>query len=302
METVSTCTKPGEKIKICQTCGYIERTQLSTLGEHTWDDGQVTKEATCTQTGIKTYTCTSCEQTKTESIKALGHDYKNTVVQPTCAQKGYTNHKCSRCNNEYKDTYTNALGHDYKDTVVQPTCTSRGYTNHKCLRCNGETKDTYVATIAHNYQNGICTYCGQEQPQIDVDSSQYDVRTDGKISDIVEKTTAETFLGNIDVSENVQKTIKDQKGNTVSGNKKVGTGMKLIVEETGKQNVEFTIIVTGDTDGDGDIGFFDMIAINKHRLGLQELEDINQEAGDYNNDGRIDFFDMIAINKKRLGL
>ncbi len=39
---------------------------------HTWDGGVVTKEATATQKGEKTYTCTVCKETKTEEVPALG--------------------------------------------------------------------------------------------------------------------------------------------------------------------------------------------------------------------------------------
>lgn len=39
---------------------------------HTWDAGVVTKEATPTEKGEKTYTCTVCKETKTEEIPALG--------------------------------------------------------------------------------------------------------------------------------------------------------------------------------------------------------------------------------------
>ncbi|MFQ9390173.1 MAG: hypothetical protein ACLR1V_16500 [Coprococcus sp.] len=33
----------------------------------------VTKEPTCTEKGVKTYTCTVCGETKTEEIPAAGH-------------------------------------------------------------------------------------------------------------------------------------------------------------------------------------------------------------------------------------
>ena len=41
---------------------------------HVFDEGKVTKEPTCTEPGVKTFTC-SCGETKTEEIPALGHDY-----------------------------------------------------------------------------------------------------------------------------------------------------------------------------------------------------------------------------------
>jgi hypothetical protein len=38
--------------------------------DHIWDEGTVTKAATSTEKGVKTYTCTVCRETKTEDIDA----------------------------------------------------------------------------------------------------------------------------------------------------------------------------------------------------------------------------------------
>ena len=47
--------------------------------EHTWDEGKVTKAATCTEDGEMLYTCTRCGETKTEIIPATGHNYEDGV-------------------------------------------------------------------------------------------------------------------------------------------------------------------------------------------------------------------------------
>lgn len=52
---------------------------------HTWDAGIVTKEATCTEAGVKTFTC-SCGATYTEDIPAKGHNYNNGVCS-NCGDK-----------------------------------------------------------------------------------------------------------------------------------------------------------------------------------------------------------------------
>ena len=52
---------------------------------HTWDAGVVTKEATCTEAGVKTYTC-SCGATYTKDIPAKGHNYNNGVCS-NCGDK-----------------------------------------------------------------------------------------------------------------------------------------------------------------------------------------------------------------------
>lgn len=55
--------------------------EAPTEHEHTWDDGVVTKAATCTETGRMSYVCTDpeCGATKTEEIPAKGHSFVNGV-------------------------------------------------------------------------------------------------------------------------------------------------------------------------------------------------------------------------------
>ena len=44
---------------------------------HTWDDGNITKEPTCTAKGEMTYTCTVCKATKTEEISTTDHTFSD---------------------------------------------------------------------------------------------------------------------------------------------------------------------------------------------------------------------------------
>lgn len=65
---------------------------------HTWDAGVVTKEPTCTEAGVKTYTCTTCGATKTEEIPATGHtwgDYE--ITHAVSGRDGTKTRTCSRC-------------------------------------------------------------------------------------------------------------------------------------------------------------------------------------------------------------
>ena len=58
---------------------------------HIWGEENITKAATCTETGTKTRTCTKCGKVETLTIQALGHNY--------------VSGKCTRCNeNEPKET------------------------------------------------------------------------------------------------------------------------------------------------------------------------------------------------------
>ena len=46
---------------------------IAKLTTHTWDEGKVTTEPTCTAKGVRTFTCSICAKTKTASIAATGH-------------------------------------------------------------------------------------------------------------------------------------------------------------------------------------------------------------------------------------
>ena len=74
----ATCTLDGYSGDIyCTNCGkLIEAGSVTKAVGHQWDNGVITKAATATQTGIKTYTCTVCKTTRTEVVKALGNNTK----------------------------------------------------------------------------------------------------------------------------------------------------------------------------------------------------------------------------------
>ena len=67
---------------------------------HSYDEGKVTKAATCTEDGEFTYTCKvkGCGHTKTDVIKATGHDWKETKrLEPTKTEDGYIEFMCRKC-------------------------------------------------------------------------------------------------------------------------------------------------------------------------------------------------------------
>ena len=84
-----TCTEIGwEEYVTCERygCDYSTYKEIPATGVHTWDDGKITTEPTCTEKGVKTFTCTVCETTTyTEDVEALTHDEKTHQAKaPTC--------------------------------------------------------------------------------------------------------------------------------------------------------------------------------------------------------------------------
>ncbi len=111
---------------------------------HTWNNGEITKEPTEKEKGIKTFTCTVCNHTKKEDISPLNsaehtHTWKvKETITPTCVKTGYTVMECSSCKITYNTDYLDALGHDMTEIEEQEaTCTSNGHKKHyKCSVCN----------------------------------------------------------------------------------------------------------------------------------------------------------------------
>ena len=66
---------------------------------HSWNSGVVTTPATCTATGVKTFTCTSCGATRTETIGKTSHTI--TLInqrEATYDAEGYTGDEyCTTC-------------------------------------------------------------------------------------------------------------------------------------------------------------------------------------------------------------
>lgn len=131
----------------------------------------VTKQPTCTQTGVRTYRC-SCGSSYTETIAATGHKYVNTVVAPTLTEKGYTKHTCSVCNNTYKDTYVdppkeNADGWYYCDSVPTGIAANQytiEYNNHyeKIQATSPGTGWKNAATVKDEWQNSGAQYDSEQ--------------------------------------------------------------------------------------------------------------------------------------------
>ena len=81
----------------------------------------------------------------------------------------------------------------------------------------------------------------------------------------------------------------------------VGTGMTVQLLSGGNVKMTYTLVVTGDTNGDGQTSITDMIAIKAHLLGKTELSGASVQAADTNGDGKITITDFIQIKAKLLG-
>ena len=124
------------KITKCKNCKAVLRIDKE---NHNYNINKITKEPTCTEDGIRTYTCANCGQTRNEIINRLGHISDNNYVTkkaPTCTEKGIAVTHCARCKVEMETKELNALGHDYKEITENATYTKEGHVKKVCSRCN----------------------------------------------------------------------------------------------------------------------------------------------------------------------
>lgn len=157
--TPATCETTGSKKVTCTRggCTYEEIVEIPAKG-HAWNDGEITTPPTCTTDGVKTFTCQNDpSHTKTEVVKATGHDLKEEVVKPaTCTEKGQVRVFCTKCDfKEIKET--ESFGHDLKEEVIKaPTCTEKGETKVTCSNCDFE-EIKYTDALGHNMVDGEST-------------------------------------------------------------------------------------------------------------------------------------------------
>jgi hypothetical protein len=159
--TPAKCTVNGEIKSYC-LCGEYT-TQVINAPGHTWDEGEITKPATCVAMGETTYTCTvpGCGATDTRTdVQKNPDNHVNTVeaaeTNSTCIAHGYTAGVwCSDC-----ETWIS--GHEEKPfadhtwdegEITKPaTCVAKGETTYACT-VPGCSETKTVEDVAENPDN-----------------------------------------------------------------------------------------------------------------------------------------------------
>lgn len=159
-----TCGKDGYIDYICMVgkCGATFRHTLPATGQHTWNEGVVTRKPTCTEKGVRTFTCSVCHNIRTEDIPTTGeHQWKLlSTTAATCGQDGTVTYQCEVCN-ETKTETLNATGqHSYGAGVVTKaaTCAEPGIMTYTCVVCNDSyTESIPVDKSTHKWDAGVVT-------------------------------------------------------------------------------------------------------------------------------------------------
>ena len=150
----------GQHSRTCSICSGKE------TANHTWNGGNVTKQPTCKEEGVKTFTCTTCNATKTESVaKSTDHKYGNWTKVNNTTHK----HTCSVCAKEETANHTWNGG----NVTKQPTCKEEGVKTYTCTACNATKTESIAKTTTHSYgswtkvndttHKHTCSVCSKEE-------------------------------------------------------------------------------------------------------------------------------------------
>lgn len=146
---------------------------------HSWNDGVIKPDSTCTSTGTKTYTCKAngCGATYTEEVGKKSHTLtKIDAKDAKCEEAGNKEYwTCSECGKYFSDangeteikladTVIAKLGHSYTGTVKSDGSGENATHSYLCKNGCG----TYGGATAHEWSAGVvepaatCTTDGTE--------------------------------------------------------------------------------------------------------------------------------------------
>lgn len=154
---------------------------------------------------------------------------------------------------------------------------------HLTVSCDGVTA-TVIVVVERRAQQAVTS------DRFTVDN--------GQISKIGAGTKVTDLLGGIHESQNVKIFSGDRE---LPGDTVVGTGMTVKLMDGNNVMQTLTVVVTGDTNGDGKSTVTDMLAIKSHLLKKTTLSGAYAEAADTSADGGISITDFIQVKAAILG-
>ena len=153
-------------VKLSYSSEYLSEygCEYTVTVKHSYDSGKVTKKATCSATGVKTYTCTECSATKKETVAKKAHTYTN-ACDKTC-------NVCSA---------SRTVTHTYKTTTTKATLTKSGNVKTACTVCgNVKSNKTISYPKTFTLSSTSLTFNGKVRaPSVTVKDANGKVLTKG---------------------------------------------------------------------------------------------------------------------------
>ena len=138
------------------------------------------------------------------------------------------------------------------------------------------------------------TYVGSSTNVDNINSTKYTIKN-GYVSKITAGETLAVLKRNVQASGNI--VVKDRNGNVVNDSARLATGMRISVGSS----LTYTLVVTGDVDGNGINSINDLAKSCLHYIGKQTLTGAYKEAADFNGNGDVNVNDLARLQLILIG-
>ncbi len=242
--------------------------------------------------------------TKLQSIITVSTNLQYPICDGTVVRIG--NVTKEKCLDEIKITskpkkvdYTEGEVLNLEGLTVEASYDDKTSEEISYYEINGYTSMPGTKTITVSYCGKIDTFQVTVKSKIPTSTTSTKHTVSGtQISKITAGVTVSSLLSGLSAGQY----CKVYKGTSeVSGTSKVGTGMVVKIMDGNTVKTSYTVIVTGDTNGDGDITITDMLAIKAHVLKKSTLSGAYATAADTSGDGGVTITDFIQVKAKILG-
>jgi hypothetical protein len=262
--------------------------------QHKYDEGVVTKEATCLVMGERTHTCTLCGAVNVEhipTIHAEGDHWEKTVVTPTgCTTNGKTKYVCDICN---YTTYKEDIAYHNNEDLLVYTVNAKMPNVHDitCPKCNefiNNASHTFMTEYTNTCvdageQNKFCVYCGHTEKVADVEAHGHNM---------VETYIAPT-CDEAGYTGGKCYTCGHQEGETLEA-----LGHNYVdgkCENCGEADPNASQVEKGDIDGNGNINSVDLFKMNLFVKQIVTAEGDEALAADIDGNGKVNSVDMFYL-------
>lgn len=123
--------------------------------------------------------------------------------------------------------------------------------------------------------------------------STYEITDEDYLTGIKARTKVSDVIAHFKNNEYVK--VFDTKGNEASSSAYIGTGYTVSLMHENEKVHTVTVVVKGDTDGDGRITSIDYMYVRLHYMRKSPLENAYLNAAHIDNDGRITSIDYMYI-------
>ncbi len=226
--TAATCTTAGVRTYTC-SCGDSYTESIAAIG-HSYSSS-VTTAATCTSAGVRTYTCAGCGNSYTESIAAAGHSYSN----GSCTVCGAADPSASEPSTEATEPSTEATepSEDPSEPVVTAGAEIHNFTD------DGYTSTfyTFAGDQLTNGKHGTYTYDFGSGTETLNNALKFDSK-----GSVVFTPTANGTLTIAVASSSAGRTVLVNDGSSDIGTITIDTAKKLFVLTVDvSANVQYTV-------------------------------------------------------------